>query len=56
MAMEVFRHPALATIADRVEVVILSKRLLTCGGPQVVEAIEQLRDVVETAARKRAAP
>jgi iron complex transport system substrate-binding protein len=56
MATEILRHPVLRTMADRVEVVRLPMGLLACGGPTIVDTIEQLRGVAEIAARRRALP
>jgi iron complex transport system substrate-binding protein len=56
MAMEILRHPVLGKAAARITVVDLPMRLLACGGPTVVEAVERLRNVVDIVGRKRTAP
>jgi iron complex transport system substrate-binding protein len=56
MAMEILKHPVLDRIMDRIEVVRVPMGLLVCGGPAAVEAVERLRAVAETAARRRMPP
>lgn len=47
LATEILRHPVLAMLEPRTRIVVLPSRLWSCGGPNVVEAIEQLREVAD---------
>lgn len=45
LATEILRHPVLAALSERTRIVVLPGRLWNCGGPAIVEAIEQLARV-----------
>jgi iron complex transport system substrate-binding protein len=42
LATELLRHPVLARIAERTRIVVMPYRLWSCGGPQLVDAVERL--------------
>jgi iron complex transport system substrate-binding protein len=42
LATELLRHPVLARIAARTRIVVMPYRLWSCGGPQLVDAVERL--------------
>ncbi len=49
-------HPAIAALSRRMTVVSLPSRLWTCGGPEVVEAVERLAAAAQAARAGRATP
>ena len=49
-------HPAIAALAQRMTVVSLPSRLWTCGGPEVVEAVERLAAAAKAARARGATP
>jgi iron complex transport system substrate-binding protein len=56
LATEILRHPVLATLSDRTQLVVLPARLWNCGGPANIEAIERLRQVAAQLAARRGPP
>ena len=48
-------HPAIVALEPRMTVVSLPARLWTCGGPDVVEAVERLAAAAEAARARKAA-
>ncbi|WP_185983284.1 ABC transporter substrate-binding protein [Aureimonas mangrovi] len=44
LATEILRHPALARLEGRTQIVAVPSRLWTCPGPGLVEAVQRLRD------------
>jgi len=47
-------HPAIQALAGRMTVVSLPARLWTCGGPEIVEAVERLAAAAATARARKA--
>ena len=47
MATELLRHPVLSRLSDRTRAVVIPDRLWNCGGPPLVEAVEQLMRVAK---------
>lgn len=56
LATEILRHPVLAALSDRTQLVVLPARLWNCGGPANIEAIERLREVAAQFAARRGPP
>jgi iron complex transport system substrate-binding protein len=54
LATEILRHPVLARLSGRVKIISVPSRLWNCGGPEAVEAIEYLRQVVNDVRRGQA--
>jgi iron complex transport system substrate-binding protein len=54
LATEILRHPVLSRLSDRVKIISVPSRLWNCGGPEAVEAIEYLRQVVNDGQRGQA--
>jgi iron complex transport system substrate-binding protein len=47
-------HPAIAALARRMTIVSLPSRLWTCGGPEIVEAVERLAAAAKAARAREA--
>jgi iron complex transport system substrate-binding protein len=54
LADAVLDHPALAALARRMTIVSLPSRLWTCGGPEIVEAVERLAAAAKAARAREA--
>lgn len=52
----VLKHPALHGLSERIEIAVVPRALWTCGGPEVVEAIERLVQARQAAVERKAAP